>query len=256
MVKHFFMTITVLYFLVTLTAHGGARQSLNYEVVPQEKNEDEYYSLKCDPERFHIASAVIRKNVRYPHIKGLANKFLAKKVNAVIKKTTLALLPTDTWPTSVQIDYEIGYESNDFISILLKFDHFLCQARHNVNGYETLNIDLNTGDILKVKDLFIENSKKTLDKAFNRSVVNNFSNPETLGRSCDDISQAEGYDNYCLNVLENDQFYFDDKVLYFPFNMYEIGAGYRDAPIVKIPISELSSILLPGGVLSTTGGGF
>ena len=121
--------------------------------------------------------------------------------------------------------------SNTFLSMSILFQYYALGAAHGQYGASVLNVDLNTGNPIALKDLLVDNYKTALKSLAKRKFLS-----------------QNGNDGWWF--LEGDQpfelpevFSIRRKGITFYYQPYEIGPYAAGAPEVFLSIKDLGSLL-------------
>ena len=121
--------------------------------------------------------------------------------------------------------------SNTFLSMSILFQYYALGAAHGQYGSSVLNVDLNTGNPIALKDLLVDNYKTALKSLAKRKFLS-----------------QNGNDGWWF--LEGDQpfelpevFSIRRKGITFYYQPYEIGPYAAGAPEVFLSIKDLGSLL-------------
>ena len=122
--------------------------------------------------------------------------------------------------------------SNTFLSMYIFFEYYAFGAAHGQHGSSVLNIDLKTGNQIKLKDVLVDNYKTTLKSLAKRKFLAQNGN--------------EGW----WFLTEDDRpfelpeaFSITRKGITFSYQHYEIGPYAAGAPEVFLSIKDLGSLL-------------
>lgn len=176
-------------------------------------------------------------NAKIPALENTGNTELEKrinyeimlKINEVLKEAEArakeykeAVIATggkeeDYKPINIQIDYEIGYSSNELISFVIFKSETLASA---YTEYYFYNIDIQTGKKLNLRDLLGNNYKEIIDKAIYAQIEE---------RSKDHNNKYFKKDEGGFDGIENEyqDFYINsDGKIVIVFEKYEIAPGF------------------------------
>ena len=122
--------------------------------------------------------------------------------------------------------------SNTFLSMYIFFEYYAFGAAHGQHGSSVLNIDLKTGNQIKLKDVLVDNYKSALKSLAKRKFLAQNGN--------------EGW----WFLTEDDRpfelpevFSITRKGITFSYQHYEIGPYSAGAPEVFLSIKDLGSLL-------------
>lgn len=186
----------------------------------------------------------INFDLKYPEVK-LKNEQAQNKINILIKENiyefkkyiediyneSLSMYQNTmnfTYEGSSDFEYEI---IDNILSIKMSFSQFT-GGPHPMVLIKDYNFDLNTGNILKLGDLFNENGKKIYKNVIDGIIK------EKINENPDNYFPDE-----FKGVNENTSYYLTEKGIVIFFQLYEI-APYSSGIIeFKIPYSEFKESL-------------
>ncbi len=100
----------------------------------------------------------------YPQIQGLGDSTFENEINDIIKKNIFEDLETMTVTRdehgkefTLEYDYDIALASKNLISIIYRGYSHASKNSHPLSRFRTANVDLQTGDELRIDDLVIIN---------------------------------------------------------------------------------------------------
>lgn len=131
------------------------------------------------------------------------------------------------------VDFEVKKNSDDMLSIMVKYYKYSGGA-HGYYEDITYNIDIKSGKILVLNDLFKEKSnyKKVIDNEIRKQIEDlGKKDPETKG-----VYQFEG-------IKDTQKFYIQDNNLIIYFDLYEIAPYAAGIPEYLININTISHII-------------
>lgn len=138
--------------------------------------------------KYDLVKETYSKNkitIHYPQISNLSDKAKQKKLNDILKKDALKQLNNyKDWASviekpfeeviSASIDYQVKWKGANLLSIAYSGYSTLNDERSERN-YHTINLDLNTGEQLRLKDLV------NIDKSFiNKFITKKFKSNNSL----------------------------------------------------------------------------
>lgn len=180
-------------------------------------------------------------NLKYPKVK-LENKEVQKKINKVIKRQVndfkkyikdmyndaMSNTPKELIENSASFDYK-GITDFDcevvgnVLSIRMSLIQFTGGA-HPMTYVKEFNFDLNTGEVLKLEDLFNEEGKNTY-----KDIVNKFIKDK----------MNENPDNYFIDqfkgIGDNVQFYLTESNVVVFYQLYDLAPYSAGIPEFYIP---------------------
>lgn len=126
------------------------------------RNYNNYYR-ECNMETIPLNEQILRpKNFRitYPFVKDIGNENISKLVNESIADEVSNLFKEQVLlPQKINIEevigfYEVKLNKKCLLSILFGIYTYYTNAAHGLTAYSSLNIDIDTGKIYKLSDLF------------------------------------------------------------------------------------------------------
>lgn len=135
----------------------------------------------------------------------------------------------------VSSDYDVKKNNNKVLSMLIKYYKYSGGA-HGIYEYVPYNIDLSSGEIFILKDIFNENSnyKQILEDEIKRQIIE-LNKEQNLP-----YNSTQLYD--FNNIKDNQKFYIKDDNIVLFFDLYEIApyvAGIPEFTIDKGIINDL-----------------
>ena len=135
----------------------------------------------------------------------------------------------------ISSDYEIKKSNNKVLSMLIKYYKYSGGA-HGIYEYIPYNVDLTSGGIFTLKDLFNENSnyKVVIENEIKKQIIQ-LNKEQNLPKNSTQL--------YAFNeIKDNQKFYIVDDTIVIFFDLYDIApyvAGIPEFPINKEIISNL-----------------
>ena len=135
----------------------------------------------------------------------------------------------------ISSDYEVKKSNNKVLSMLIKYYKYSGGA-HGTYEYIPYNVDLTSGGIFTLKDLFNENSnyKVVLEDEIKKQIIQ-LNKEQNLPKNSTQL--------YAFNeIKDNQKFYIVDDTIVIFFDLYDIApyvAGIPEFPINKEIISNL-----------------
>lgn len=186
-------------------------------------------------------------SIEIPVVKGLKNPEYEKELNNIIKtsvekdleefkKDAEGLIELDVeWESQMIIKYEVKSKS-DILSIIVD-NYTFTGGSHGQSRKDYYNIDLNNNKLLKLGDLFIENSDY-------KTIINGEINKEIEKQILEEAKSYFKEDDQFVTIEDNHDFYIDKKGdLVITFQPYEITPWYMGHPEFKIPREKITHIL-------------
>lgn len=182
----------------------------------------------------------IKANLKIP-VLVVENKEIENKINKKIEEDIMNFYDNsfkesesyfDDFPESemqfvVSSEYEIKKNNKQIISLLVKYYKYSGGA-HGIYEYIPYNIDVTSGDIFKLQDIFKQNTnyKQMIDKEIKKQVKElNIKNQ--LPEDSDQLYTFQG-------IKENQKFYLIDNKLVVFFDLYEIAPYVAGIPEFSI----------------------
>jgi hypothetical protein len=122
--------------------------------------------------------------------------------------------------------------SNTFLSMYIFFEYYALGAAHGQHGSSVLNIDLKTGNQIKLKDVLVDNYKSALKALGKRKF---------LEQNGNDVWWFSTEDDQPFELPE--VFSITRKGITFTYQHYEIGPYAAGAPEIFLSIKDLGSLL-------------
>ena len=135
----------------------------------------------------------------------------------------------------ISSDYEVKKSNNKVLSMLIKYYKYSGGA-HGTYEYIPYNVDLTSGGIFTLKDLFNENSnyKVVIEDEIKKQIIQ-LNKEQNLPKNSTQL--------YAFNeIKDNQKFYIVDDTIVIFFDLYDIApyvAGIPEFPINKEIISNL-----------------
>lgn len=186
-------------------------------------------------------------SIEIPVVKGLKNPQYEKELNNIIKtsvekdleefkKDVEELIELEVeWESQLLTKYEVKSKS-DILSIIVD-NYVFTGGAHGQSRKDYYNIDLNNNKLLKLGDLFIENSDY-------KTIINGEINKEIEKQILEEAKSYFKEDDQFVTIEANHDFYIDKKGdLVITFQPYEITPWYMGHPEFKIPKGKITHIL-------------
>ena len=143
-----------------------------------------------------------------------AEKRAAKYKEAVIK---IGGSEEDYIPVNIQIDYKVGYSSDEIVSFMISKSETSASAYTKMFFY---NVDIETGKELNLRDVLGNNYKEIVDNTIYKEIEERSKNVDSIYFTSDE-GGFSGIENEYQNFYINS----DGKVV-IVFEKYEIAPGY------------------------------
>ncbi|MBL4931612.1 PdaC/SigV domain-containing protein [Clostridium paridis] len=127
--------------------------SENTEQKPEVKNNVDYKVTKLSASK---SDNKIKYNIKYPEISGLSDEGKQKEINAILKNEALKVLSyymDALGSVELNVDYNITLKSPYILSVQYTGSGFASNAAHPNSLFYTTNINMNTGNRLRLKDV-------------------------------------------------------------------------------------------------------
>lgn len=135
----------------------------------------------------------------------------------------------------ISSDYEVKKSNNKILSMLIKYYKYSGGA-HGTYEYIPYNVDLTSGGIITLKDIFKENSNyKVVIEDEIKKQIRQLNKEQNLP---EDSTQLYAFNS----IKDNQKFYIEDDAIVIFFDLYDIApyvAGIPEFPINKEIISSL-----------------
>lgn len=171
--------------------------------------------------------------IYYPHVEGFSNKMVEDKVNQQILFHVNDLIRKQGYPADPDIEVMSSYEiktneRNVFSLILINYAYF--GGAHGYTIIQPLTLDMTTGNVISLKDLFKEDSQYV----------------EVLSSMVEEqIQQRHLYTLGDFKVISPEQeYYLADKSLVLFYQLYQLvpyAQGFPFFPISLYDIEDLNS---------------
>ncbi|ARK32297.1 WG repeat-containing protein [Halalkalibacter krulwichiae] len=190
-----------------------------------------------DQYRIHIRKYSPNKDylVYYPQIEGMTNGEAEKNVNAILRQKSLVLpVPSTQLDYGYYGDFSVAFFQNHLLILKLEGYRYPFGAAHGMPYQVHVSIDLGTGQIYQLKDLFKQDSDYVKELS------------DIVGQQIkDQMEQGHTYffpDQY-RGITPDQAFYVTDDALVLYFEPYEIAAYVAGFPSFTIPFKEIEGIL-------------
>lgn len=176
--------------------------------------------------------------VYYPQIEGMGNKAAQEKANQRLKELSKVkpIPPAEQLEFSYSGDFSVEFYQGYLVELKLSGYNYPFGAAHGMPTQIFVPIDLRSGKIYKLEDLFLPHSSYVLVLSENIS---------------EQIKNKEEYsyvfpDSY-KGITANQPFYVKADALYLYFEPYEIAPYAAGFPTFRIPFSEIDSLINKNG---------
>lgn len=176
--------------------------------------------------------------VYYPQIDGMANANAQQEVNRKLKQLSLV----KPIPANQQLDYSyngdfsISFYKGNLVQFELSGYNFPFGAAHGMPTLIYAPVDLRTGEIYRLKDLFKPGSDyvKVLSEIIGEQIKN-------------DPQYSYVFPDSYKGIKPNQPFFVTEEALHVYFQPYDIGPYAAGFPTFTIPYKEIDPILNKNG---------
>ncbi|NMP11547.1 DUF3298 and DUF4163 domain-containing protein [Paenibacillus polymyxa] len=204
-------------------------------------------SMKAASSKAKIEQAVY-KGQPYVRISGI-NQTVANKINQALKQyavnaaassVTIKKTSKEGWhKTSVKT----AYNSNCKLSVVFEYSKYYGGA-HDVQGTDTFNYDLSTGNRLYLKDVINNKTKLVNTRTYISYVLSEKQRKNSL--SVNEISVVD----YPFDPVKTG-FYFNDKGIVVRFDPYQVGSFADGIVDISVPYTIIN-YTVPTGSLNAS----
>ncbi|WIV11258.1 DUF3298 and DUF4163 domain-containing protein [Proteiniborus sp. MB09-C3] len=193
-----------------------------------------YLPVMIQTHRYYIPTT----DILYPMVYGLRNPVAQEKINFEIYRLMLKIASELRQPdriTYITGSYELKANQRDFLSLTLgQLGNF--GGAHPMTIIKALNMDVSTGRVYELKDLFKPGSNyvKRISEIVDGQIKER------------DIPLLEEF----KGIWPDQDFYIVDNNLIIFFQLYEISPYVAGFPYFSIPIYKLQDIIVEDGILS------
>ncbi|MBU8907626.1 WG repeat-containing protein [Desertibacillus haloalkaliphilus] len=174
--------------------------------------------------------------VYYPHVEGLHNENAQEQVNAYLKQKAKAMNVPENEPLDYNYfgTFAVEFFKKDLLVIKIEGYHYPFGAAHGMPYQVHVHIDLMTGAIYELSDLFKPDSDYV--KVISDLVEKQMQEEATQGDTYYFLDQYEG-------IQPNQPFYITEDRLAIYFQPYEIAAYAAGFPTFFIRYEELIGLI-------------
>ncbi len=170
-------------------------------------------------------------DVSYPQVAGLKSENVQNKINVFISKQVLDLIPKEGCQIyeTIKGTYEVKLNRNGILSI--KFDVYTFK-KHAANGLDvqkSITVNLETGKIYQIYDLFKRNSNY-------RAVITRMIKEQIKERDLPLIREFK-------SIGDNESFYLTNNALIIYFQEIEFTPHYVGIPEFTIPFNQIKNLI-------------
>lgn len=186
-------------------------------------------------------------DVSYPQVAGLKNDNVQSKINQLISRQILDLIPKEGCRDyeTIKGTYEVKLNRDGILSMKFNVYTFRKQAANGLDVQKSITVNLETGKIYQVYDLFKRNSNY-------RAVITRLIKEQIKERDLPLIKEFKG-------IGDNESFYLTNNALVIYFQEIEFTPHYVGIPEFIIPFNQIKSLINKEGPIarlqpSSTGG--
>ncbi|MCT4618320.1 MAG: DUF3298 and DUF4163 domain-containing protein [Marinisporobacter sp.] len=208
------------------------------------------YAVKVHTKKIKETKEYLETDVKFPIISGMKDEIIQSKINQMFEKEALDFKDEiEMWakegvedakkydyemrPYSVYVDFEEKKNEGELLSIYTTYYEYTGGA-HGMYNDIAYNIDLKTGKILELKDLFKEDYD--YEKVINEKIkeqIDRINKASEENGSEDNYMYYEGFEG----IRKEHSFYLKDNKLGIYFGLYEIAPYAAGIPTFEIPLS-------------------
>lgn len=178
-------------------------------------------------------------NIVYPQVTGLPDMEAQEKVNRAIEERVLALMARQrVWPDEAGLKisemtgtYKIGVNKSGILSVRIENFIFPEMAAHGMTMADSVTVDLETGKVYKLSDLFQRGTGWIM--ALNEIIARQFKEK--------DIPMI----NEFRGITPNQHFYLTQNKLVIYFQIYEYTPYYVGIPEFEISCWKIINYIDP-----------
>jgi hypothetical protein len=225
-----------------------AKAVSNIPVASDKKQEEQPVKVNIEVSEKKIVSEndYLKTSLQYPSISGMKDKSIETKLNQMFEKSALDFQKSieesaksgyeeylkdksiPFYKYEAVTEYTVTYNKNNILSIKMPYYQFTGGAHGGTNqiGY---NIDLNTGKVMLLSDLF----EKDFDyKTFiSTEILNTIKKGENF--------YFEDFEKVIKGIDKNRSYYIEDGNVVIYYGQYEIAPYAAGMPEFRIPFSKL-----------------
>lgn len=172
-------------------------------------------------------------NIVYPQVTGLPDEKVQEQINRAIEERVYGLIAEQrVWPDASGLKilemigtYQIKVNKNGILSVRLENYMFPEHAAHGTTMVKSITVDLKTGRVYTLKDLFQRGS----DYIY---TLNQMISQQFKEKNIPMINEFKG-------ITVNQDYYLTSKNLVIYFKAYEYTPGYVGIPEFEIPYKKI-----------------
>lgn len=242
-----FAAAVVMYLVVLNTSPAFAKAVFKVPIIR------EVSKILCVRD-YREEDAVQSLHVKIPVIKNTGNTKMEKQVNAAISKYINATIKniqkehkeltenykkdnkTAIMKTSISIDYKITVNKGNLLSFQIITTY---SANTSYQERQIYNLDLKTGNVITLENLFPNSYKKMIDSTIKKQI-------QAIQKKDKNALFFTGKDGF-TGIKNNQNFYIDDhNNVVILFEKYEIAPGYMGKQEFKIPCKNIQKYINEG----------
>ncbi|MEW6696820.1 MAG: DUF3298 and DUF4163 domain-containing protein [Bacillota bacterium] len=174
-------------------------------------------------------------DVVYPQVAGLSDKEVQSRINQMIEEQITDLLSevdcADGWTATGR--YSVEVNQNGILSIRLEVYTYKEQQAHGMTVVKSLTVDLASGKVYELRDLFKRNSHYILR-------LSNIIKEQIQERDLPLINEFN-------RISDNEEFYLTENALVIYFQLYEYTPYYVGIPEFVIPYDRIRNLIREDG---------
>lgn len=201
-------------------------------------------SIRITSKQINAKDKLTEVDLKIPVVSGLKDLNLQKKINYMFEKDAMSFkneieemakeysedckkYDISMSAYSAVINYKVLSKDNNLLSMYVDYYQYTGGA-HGNTVRKSYNIDLNTGKVLDLKDIFKGNLdyKSIIDKAIKNEISKN---------------PAAYFSEDCKGILDNQCFAIENGNLVIYFQQYEIAPYASGIPQFNIPLSDFKA---------------
>lgn len=177
-------------------------------------------------------------DVVYPRVSGLPDDVVEDKINRLIQERVLAMIPKEGCDVYQVIKGIYEVELNDRSILSVKFDvyTFRIHAANGIDEQRSLTVNLETGKVYRLYDLFERNSNY-------KSVITGIIQEQIKEQNIPLIKEFRGIDDY-------ENYYLTENTLVIYFQEIEFTPHYIGIPEFSIPYSLIRNLVRKDGPIA------
>ena len=171
--------------------------------------------------------------VYYPQVEGIADRAAAERANRRLRELSgVKPVPSGQLDYSYTGDFDVAFFRNALVVLELNGYHYPWGAAHGMPSLIHANLNLKTGRIYELKDLFLPGSDyvETLSRIVGEQIRN-------------DPQYDYVFPDTYKGIRADQPFYVTEDALHLYFEPYEIAPYAAGFPTFRIPFTEIDGII-------------